>query len=145
MTVATASQLERSVHLTNTWLDRLEELGGFEDHDRSYAVLKAGLQTLRDRLVPDEAIDLAAQLPVTIRGMFYEGWKPSQTPEKLREPSEMLAAFEKNLGRGDDVEPKTALRAVFQLLDERVTEGEVKDVRHMLNQDIANELWPRES
>lgn len=145
MTVATASQLERSLHVTNTWLERLEELGGFEDRDRSYAVLKAGLQTLRDRLVPDEAIDMAAQLPVTIRGMFYEGWKPSRTPEKLRDTSDLLAEFQKNLGRGDDVEPKSAMQAVCKLLDERMTEGEVKDVRHMLNADIVNELWPRES
>ena len=145
MTVATASQLERSLHLTNAWLERLEDIGGFEGQDRSYSVLKAALQTLRDRLTVDESADLAAQLPLIVRGMFFESWKPARTPQKFRAARDMVDHFQQHLGRGDNVDPEQALRSVFQLLEERITEGEIQDVRLMLNKDIANELWPRES
>jgi len=42
--------------------------------------VRAGLHALRDRLIPDEAVDLGAQLPMLVRGMHYEGWKPNATP-----------------------------------------------------------------
>jgi uncharacterized protein (DUF2267 family) len=40
----------------------------------------------------------------------------------------------------DNVDPETVARGVFQLLTERVADGEIEDVRHLLPADIRA-LW----
>ena len=37
--------------------------------------MRSTLQALQDRLPPDEAVHLGAQLPNIVRGAYYEGWK----------------------------------------------------------------------
>ena len=94
--------IDRSVEKTNVWLrDLCEEL---ESQDRQYAyhVLRAFLHALRDRIPVDESAQLAAQLPVLIRGIYYEGWVPSHTPQTyhdLRAFLERVAAEAEPDGR----------------------------------------------
>ena len=60
--------IERSVQKTNEWLKELaRELG--TDERTTWRVLHAYLQVLRDRLTIDEAAQLAAQVPVLLRGV----------------------------------------------------------------------------
>ncbi|MCU1273119.1 MAG: hypothetical protein JWO48_550, partial [Bryobacterales bacterium] len=40
------------------------------------------------------------------------------------------------------IDPEEVARAVFRLLANRVTEGEIEDVEHVLPAEIRN-LWPR--
>jgi uncharacterized protein (DUF2267 family) len=61
---------------------------------------------------------LGAQLPMLIRGFYYEGWHPAGTPTKERRKEDFLehiaAAF-----RGDpDIDPEQVARAVFEVLAE---------------------------
>src|SRR3954468_20250061 len=48
----------------------------------AWRLLKGYLQTLRDELTLDEAAQLAAQLPLVLRGAFYEGFDPSRQPTR---------------------------------------------------------------
>jgi uncharacterized protein (DUF2267 family) len=36
------------------------------------------LHALRDRLPPEIAVHLSAQLPMLVRGIYYEGWKADE-------------------------------------------------------------------
>jgi uncharacterized protein (DUF2267 family) len=52
------------------------------DH-QAYQALRAVLQTIRDGLPVMEPVHLGSQLPMLVRGMYYEGWTPLDKPLKL--------------------------------------------------------------
>src|SRR5262245_44369731 len=80
MSVTTIPHIEASVYTANVWLKEL----GWEDREQVYHGLRSVLHALRNRLTVDEAADLGAQLPLLIRGLYYEGWDPSSTPVRER-------------------------------------------------------------
>ena len=60
---------------TNVWLnDIMNELDWQEHPYKAYLALRTVLHTLRDRLTIEEAVQLGAQLPMLVRGFYYEGW-----------------------------------------------------------------------
>ena len=65
------------------------------DKADAYKALRAVLQTLRDRLPMQEAVHFGAQLPMLLRGLYYEGWKPAQTPIKMSREEFLQAVGEK--------------------------------------------------
>jgi uncharacterized protein (DUF2267 family) len=133
--------LNRTVEKTHDWLRELERLGRFGSEQEAYSNLRAVLQALRDRLTVDEAAHLAAQLPTLVRGVYYEGWRPSASPTRERSRDEFLDAIERRFTRPEGSDPEHAARSVFQLLDRKVSEGEIDDVRNMLPHEVQ-ELWP---
>ena len=54
----------------------------FDTDDRGFAyrTLRAWLHGLRDELTVEVCAHFAAQLPEVLRGIYYEGWDPSQVP-----------------------------------------------------------------
>ena len=76
MTTMHLDVIDRSVEKTHIWLNDLAEELASEDGHHAYRVLRAFLHALRDHLSVNEAAALAAQLPIFVRGVFYEGWDP---------------------------------------------------------------------
>ena len=77
MSLTAIAPIERTVHATNNWLEELKEELRLQDRQQAYHLLRVVLHTLRDRLTVAEAVDLGAQLPMLIRGLYYEGWTPA--------------------------------------------------------------------
>jgi uncharacterized protein (DUF2267 family) len=73
MTTNRVDVLDRSLEKTHIWLGDLAEELGSDDRHYAYRVLRAFLHALRDHLPIDEVASVAAQLPMFIRGIFYEG------------------------------------------------------------------------
>ena len=142
MSVSTIHGLEHTVHLTNEWLKQLTERLDWADNQRSYRLLRSALQALRDWLDVNEAAHLGAQLPMLIRGIYYEGWHPAKTPVKERSKDAFIARVEKQFKSDPMDDPQEAVRAVFWLLDTRISDGEIDDVRHALPKQLR-ELWPK--
>jgi uncharacterized protein (DUF2267 family) len=132
---------DATIHKTNSWLKRLMEIQGSEDRHLAYLGLRATLHALRDRLTVKETAELAAQLPMLIRGFYYEGWDPADKPVREHHREQFLARIERELPLGVVIDPEPVARAVFRVLSERVTDGEIDDVRHILPSEIR-ELWP---
>lgn len=130
---------DHSVQTANEWLNEVNAHIG-PDQQRAYHALRAVLHALRDRLTVEEAADLAAQLPLLIRGIYYEGWVPAKTPVKQRSKEEFLDSVGEKLTSGPPMNPAEITRAVFAVLKKRTDPGEIEDVAAMLPKDIRHLL-----
>ena len=133
---------DTTVHKTNAWLNRLMILLELSEKRAAYEGLRATLQTLRDRLTVDESAQFAAQLPMLVRGFYYEGWDPSRTPVKLRDVPSFLAAIEDRLPSDYPRDSEAVALAVFALIEENVSGGEVADVLQLVPGELRS-LWVR--
>lgn len=129
-----------AVQQTQVWLKSLCDSGGYAGESEALAVLRAVLHQLRDRLTPDEAVDLGAQLPLIVRGIYYEGWRPSKTPERVRSQEEFLEGVSAKLAP-HPIGAQSATRDVFSLLAQAIDSGEIANVINQLPAGIK-ELWP---
>jgi uncharacterized protein (DUF2267 family) len=79
------SAVETSVDKMNMMLKEIEQEYGWpkERRNQSYGALRAVLHALRDRMPIEETAQLGAQLPMIVRGIFYEGWDPTVVPVKM--------------------------------------------------------------
>jgi uncharacterized protein (DUF2267 family) len=128
------------VHTTNAWLKEIMEVTGPDRH-RAYRVLAAVLHALRDRLTVDEVAQLAAQLPILVRGLYYDQWHhPSGKPERLRRKDEFLAEVAAELDDIKPINPEQAARAVFSVLERHIAPGEIEDIKGTLPTQLR-ELW----
>lgn len=127
---------------TMRWVGDVASGMGSTDMRRSYKILRAVLHATRDRLVPDEAVHLGAQLPMLVRGFYYEGWHPHDKPRKYRDKGPFLAQVSKETPGLDDAQLERAVTVVFQTLDHEIPSGELEQVRHALPEELR-EMWPR--
>ena len=134
--------LDRSIQDTNRWLNRIADDLGPRDKQTAYQALRAVLFTLRDRIPTDLAVNFGAQLPVTVRGIFYEGYNPSETPHTYRTREEWNEHVRQNLAEtGTPLDPEQVTSAVFTCLNEALNEGIVEKVFASLPEDVRT-LWP---
>lgn len=133
---------DSTLHKTNSWLRDVSDTLGLPDRHAAYTALRATLHALRDRLTVEESAQLAAQLPMLIRGFYYEGWTPTGKPLKERHKDQFLANIRHEFGRNNEpTDPELAARAVFAVLARHVTQGEIEDVKQVLPTEIRA-LWP---
>lgn len=134
--------LNHTVEQTNQWLDELVEKGPFANQQQAYSAFRAVLHAIRDNLVAGEAAHLASQLPMLVRGFYWEGWRPAEAPNTDRTRNAFLAHVESSLD-GDPnatMDLEEATRAVTALLEEKLTEGQARHVRGHLSEEVR-ELW----
>ena len=134
------SVFDKAVQDGNIWLNELNKTLDWEDKKRAYRLLRSVLHTVRDRLTIEEASHLAAQLPMLIRGIYFEGWKPSRVPSKLRKKDEFVNETEKAFADDPNDSPEDCVRAVLKLLSAHIPVGEIDDVKNLMPTEIR-ELW----
>ena len=135
---------DSTIQTTNIWLNDVMERMGWDDRHRAYHALRAVLHALRDRLSVEGAAALGAQLPMLVRGFYYEGWHPHGKPIKERHKEEFLAHIAAALQNDPYVGPEEVARAVFQIVAKHVTAGEIEGMKHLLPNEIRS-LWSEES
>ena len=122
------------------WLKEIAQELSMDRHG-AYRVLRAVLHCLRDRLTINEAADLGDQLPMLIRGIYYEAWHPAGKPDKIRSRHEFLTEITTRVAMKQSIDAENAARAVFRTLENHVSPGEIGDVIHVLPEEIRT-LWP---
>ena len=141
MSTVSVEAFNHTMEKSHEWLTELAWEGRFANIEHAYSALRVVLHALRDRLTVDEAVHLAAEMPMLIRGMYYEGWRPALAPNRERTLQQFCASIRESL-KNASFDPEAAARAVFQLLDRKISAGELKDVSQMLPREICEALWP---
>ena len=111
------------------------------DRHQAYMALKATLHALRDRLSVEEAAQLGAQLPMVIRGLFYEGWRPAVRPDRTTTWETFMRPVYLAACQDGSFTPEEVVSAVFEVISRHVSGGEIDDVIGQLPRDIRV-LWP---
>ncbi len=140
MTMTRLDILDRSVEKAHIWINDLADELGTEDRRHAYRVWRAYLHAVRDHLSVDEAAQLAAQLPIFVRGVFYEGWDPSGTPERSRDVDSFLRRIAGEALLAGETEASLAATAATRVLSRRVSTGEAENVLHMLPEHVRELL-----
>lgn len=132
-----------TLHKSELWVGEVMRELGSADAQQAYAALRATLHVLRDRLSVEEAAQLAAQLPMLIRGLYYEGWRPRARAERIRHMDEFESLVRDEAGRPFSAPMCEVIRAVFRVLARHVSAGEIADVIGALPRDLQNQWPPR--
>ena len=127
---------------TQIWFnDLMWELDWDAKPQKAYLALRTVLHALRDRLPIEEAVQFGAQLPMLIRGFYYEGWSLKGKPHKERKKEDFLLHVKEAFSEDVTVNPQSVVRAVFRLLVKHTSPGEIDQVKHVLPKTMQ-ELWP---
>ena len=128
---------DKTIQTTNSWLNEITEVLG-PDRQLAWKVLSTVLHKLRDRLPVDVAAHLGAQLPLLVRGVYYDQFQPAKQPSSCRDLDEFVAEVQEWLTDVRPVNAKDAVDAVFAILSRHVPEGQLVIVRNSLPGSIRD-------
>jgi uncharacterized protein (DUF2267 family) len=131
---------DKTPQTTHVWLDGVMEVVG-PDRQIAWHTLGAVLRTLRDRLPIGLAAHVGSQLPMLIRGLYYDQWEPEKEPQKTRDIEEFLEHVGEKLENIRPVHVEDATRAVFHVISRHIDHGQTEKVREALPEEIRR-LWP---
>ena len=133
-------QLRQTTQKTQEWLKELASKGPFESEDQAYTYLRAVLHALRDRLTVEEAAHFAQQLPMLVRGFYYEGWRPALAPARVESRVEFIDRVEASLGgvppQGETIDTGAATGEVLGFLEGKLQEGTLRHVKQQLPPEL---------
>jgi uncharacterized protein (DUF2267 family) len=131
---------DKTVQTTNIWLNEIsEELG--PDRNLAWHVLGTVLRTVRDRVPHDLGAHLGAELPLIVRGAYYDGYRPSAPPETIRSRDEFLERVADGLEGQRPINPEAATKAVLGTVSRHLPKGQIGKLREALP-DTIRPLWP---
>ena len=132
---------DRTLQITHIWLDEIIE-ALHTDRQTAWRVLGAVLRVLRDRLPPGLSAHLSAELPLLVRGAYFDQWRPGEETLKLRSLAEFLERVSAGLAHGKPIGSLDATRAVFAVLGRHLDAGQVEKVSNALPADLRV-FWPK--
>lgn len=118
------------------------ELGDKNDSSSAGRILRSTLHVLREQSTAEESIQFISQLPMFIKAIYVDGWKISGKKNKLRHLDDFVEEVHKrNRAAGhDDFTSQEgcyhAIHAVFRVIKEYVSEGEIEDLRRTLPEQL---------
>ena len=132
--------LDHAPQVVAEWVNLLCEDLDWQDQGRAYMLLRETLHAVRDYLTVDEAADLSAQLPILIRGIYFDGWVPSKTPVHPRNKEDFLERIAAPFSDSPLDDAARAASAVFDLLRRKISAGEFDQVANAMRKPLRD-LW----
>jgi uncharacterized protein (DUF2267 family) len=121
-------------------------LGDPENTDQADRIMTAVMHALRELLTPEESLHLISQLPMLIKAIYVNGWHISGNKKRIHSMEEFIECLMLQNPRtaaqdfGNDEKAIARTKAVFQVLKNHVSAGEVKDIIAQMPDELTA-LW----
>ena len=133
--------LDSAVQDAHLWVNEVAGELRLDDRRIALHVLRAVLHTLRNRLPIEVMANLSAQLPLLIRGLFFENWEPQAKPVHHQRLDDFAGALDVELrGLVEDIDVEDAVSSGFAVLGAHVSLGEWRKIGKVLPGELAD-LW----
>lgn len=131
----TPDAFDIAVQKSNIWLKDIESEGHLRSRFQAYAAVRTVLHALRDCLPAAEAVKLSAQMPLLMKGVFFDGWKLSPKPLRLTREG-FYAHIRRGLKEQAGLEPQAALKAVLAGLYRHIDPPMLDALQLVLPRDV---------
>jgi len=129
---------DKTLQTTNIWLDEvMAEFG--PSRSIAWHILTTVLHALRDRLPTELVAHFGAQLPLLVRGGYYDQWRPGPA-DHPRTFEAFVADIEKGMSSTRPINTVNAAHTVFRILSRHVTAGQITKVQDALP-DAIRQQW----
>ncbi len=136
-----SSVLDGTMHKTHEWLNAIGDELGFRNDRSALAALRATLHAVRDRLTLDEMAQFGAQLPILVRGLYYEGWNPSWDLLRKSHDRDFVAAVRAQLKGHEELKDVARVaKVVLKVVSQKMSPDEVGQAIQGLPREVR-ELW----
>lgn len=143
MSATSLDVFDKTIQTTNIWLNEISAVIGPDRH-LAWKVLSTVLHKIRDRLPIELASHLGSQMPLLVRGAYYDQFKPSAMPGTCRTVAEFTAEVAEWLSDVRPVDPTLAIQAVLGVLDRHVDPGQITKVKGALPKHLR-QMWDNAS
>lgn len=131
---------DETLHATNTWLHELTSRLDLKDRQQGYRLLRVCMHTLRDSLSVNASANLSAQLPMLIRGIYYEAWQPEHLPKRARTLEEFLTPIDEAFSASPDFDAAAGFQEFISVMRLHVSAGEMNRLQKNMTDDVKR-LW----
>jgi uncharacterized protein (DUF2267 family) len=114
--------------------------------DKAGRILRAILYAIRSRINLDESLQVIAQLPMALKGVYVDQWDPWLSFHRIHNLDEFIRQVRKydktaaGYDFGNDESAKRAIQAVFRTLGHYLSDGEFRDVIAVLPLELKEFL-----
>ncbi|MDB5395876.1 MAG: hypothetical protein JWM91_3382 [Rhodospirillales bacterium] len=126
--------LDKTIQTTNIWLDEIMAVLG-PDRRFAWKVLSIVLRKLRDRLPVELSAHLSAELPLLVRGTYYDQFRPAKQPTDCN-LEQFVAEVADGLSDARPVNAREAIDVVFTILSSHIPRGQIAKVQSALPKDL---------
>jgi len=118
------------------------ELGIPDDEMRAGRIVRSTLHGLRGLISVEESLQMIAQFPMFLKGVYVDGWSPSKRTKRIKHIEDFIDEIKRLDGRSADHdypsygEAERSIDLLFQTLRQYVSLGELKDIETMLPKEL---------
>jgi uncharacterized protein (DUF2267 family) len=140
------SLFQKTLQKSEVWVAEMHTELEWMSADDVYHLLRATLQALRDQLSLSEAAHFSAQLPLLLRGTFYESWDPMGKAQ-ANSKREFLELVRQKMGPQGQLnfDLELGVSVTLRTLSKHISPGEVQDVLSAFEPSLKEFFYKSES
>jgi uncharacterized protein (DUF2267 family) len=132
----------------NKFINEVASELGNTDREQAQRITTTVLHAIREILTPEESMHFISQLPMMIKAVYVNGWH-LEKKNRIRTMDQFIQFLMSENPRsagfdfGDTETAKEKTKAVFNVIKQHVSVGELKDIIQQFPQPLV-ELWSLE-